>query len=297
MRAATDVHASLQVTRSHRASARGGCPLLGRSVHYHVRVSYITRAPSQRLAGIVERLWRVEDNHPTRAPEAICPDGRAEIIIHLGDAMEAQPRHLLVGQMETPIMVTATGRVKMLGARFTPTGLHRVLPMSQDRLVGQIVPLDSVWDAWTRCTVDQVAGAGDAQRELRVFEHAIELLVPDLTEPSSDRGVELAVRAMRTHGQPLPADRLAKAAGVSRRQFERRFREHVGLGPNLFGRIVRFQHAFAALGHEPGAMLAARLGYVDQAHLIHEVRRFSGRTPTLLAEAEGLTTFFANATS
>jgi hypothetical protein len=61
----------------------------------------------------------------------------------------------------------------------------------------------------------------------------------------------------------------------------------------LFGRIVRFQRAFSALGFECGAAIAARYGFADPAHLVHEIRRFAGQPPTALAEASGLTAFFA----
>jgi AraC-like DNA-binding protein len=249
----------------------------------------MTRRPSPRLAGIVERLWRVEEGPSPSSPETICPDGCPEVVFHLGDPMREQPRHLLVGQMHAPMTVLPTGRVAMLGARFTPAGLYRLLPVAQDRLLGHIIALDAVWNGRTRRTADAIASAGNPDREMDAFERALEQLV---TDAPADRGIEMAVRRMRLRGGPLSSDSAAAACGLSRRQFERRFREQVGLSPHMFGRIVRFQEAFARLGHESGAALAARLGFVDQAHLVREVRRFSARTPTLLAEAEGLTTFF-----
>jgi AraC-like DNA-binding protein len=257
-------------------------------------VSYITRTPSPRLSEVVERLWRVDDPTPAASGDAICPDGCAEIVIHLGDPMLAQPRHLLVGQMERAVTVRSTGRVTMVGARLTPAGLYRLLPLRQERLVDAIVPLDAVWNAWTRRTSEQIAAVSEPAGQLATFERALEDLLPDIGR-QRDRSVSFAVRCMRARGGPLAVDRIAAAAGISRRQLERRFREQVGLSPNLFGRIIRFQRAFAAVGHEPGAALAARLGFVDQAHLVREVRRFSGQTPTLLADADGLTAFFANA--
>jgi AraC-like DNA-binding protein len=275
-------------------ACRSRVPAFGTNLHYDVRVSYIARRPSSRLKGVVERLWRVEDACPTRAVETICPDGCAEIVIHLADPMRGQSRHLLVGQMDAPIDVMPSGCVKMVGARFTPTGLHRLLPMPQNRLVGEVLPLDAVWNAWTRNTADDVASAGNPELELRAFERALESLLPDDEGERPDRAIEMALHAMRARGRPIRLDRLAQASSMSRRQFERRFRDRVGLSPNLYGRIVRFQHAFAALGHESGASVAARLGFADQAHLVREVRRFSGQTPTLLADAGGLTCFFAN---
>jgi transcriptional regulator GlxA family with amidase domain len=101
-----------------------------------------------------------------------------------------------------------------------------------------------------------------------------------------------AIALLDVTGGQASIDALAHGHGLSRRQFERRFREQVGLSPRLFGRIVRFQRAFGALGFERGAAIAARYGFADQAHLVHEIRRFAGQPPTALAEASGLTAFF-----
>jgi hypothetical protein len=50
------------------------------------------RAPSPRLAGMVERLWRVEDTAAAAQAETICPDDQPEIDIHLGRSDAASTR-------------------------------------------------------------------------------------------------------------------------------------------------------------------------------------------------------------
>ena len=260
-------------------------------------MSYVTRRPGSRLRGIADRLWHVEAT-ASNDGETICPDGRTEIVLHLGAPMRersdgvdrAQPQHLLVGQMDRPVTIVSTGSLCMVGARLQPSALHRMLPVPQDRLVGQIVDLESIWGAWTRETVERVAATADPHSALDSFERALESLVP--SDGPSDPHIATAVERLERSGGNASIARLADDSGLGRRQFERRFREHVGLPPRLFGRIVRFQRAFHALGHEGGAAIAARCGYADQAHLVREVRRFAGQTPTLLAEAEGLTAFF-----
>lgn len=263
-------------------------------------MSYIARQPTGRLLGIVDRVWRVEDAHPSFAPETICPDGRTEIILHLGDPMlqlvngarHSQPRHLLVAQMDGPVKIVPTGRVRMVGARFVTGALHRVLPMPQDRLAGKILDLEAVWQRWARRAAEQVEPAASPEAELDVFEQALVELVSNDVCADRDAAVDAAIARLRMTGGQASIERLAHDAAMSRRQFERRFREHVGLPPRLFGRIVKFQRAFQALGLESGATIAARCGYADQAHLVREIRRFAGQTPTVLAEAEGLTAFF-----
>jgi AraC-like DNA-binding protein len=234
-----------------------------------------------------------------RTPEAICPDGHTEIILHLGDPMlehtdgglTPQARHLLVTQMDRPVTIVPSGRMAMVGARLTAGALHRLLPMAQDRLAGQILDLDTIWRQWTRQTFEQLSAA-EPDGVLDIFEKALEAIVPADSASDVDRALGSAVAWLQASGGRVPIERLAHQVGVSRRQFERRFREHVGLSPRLFGRIVRFQRAFHMLGRESGAAIAAQCGFADQAHLVREVRRFAGVTPTLLAEAEGMTAFF-----
>jgi AraC-like DNA-binding protein len=266
-------------------------------------MQYAERRPVGRLRGIVDRLWLVDDATPSHDPELICPDGRPEIIVHLGDPMREfsrsgyrlQPRHLLVGQMASPIAVVATGRVAMAGARLNPDALFRLLPVSQDTLAGQVIDLASVWSRWTRITAEHLDEARTPEARLSALEERLEELLPPC-DACANGSMRVAVTRLQATGGRASIAILARDMGISRRQFERRFREQVGLPPRLFGRIVKFQRAFHALGYERGAAVAAECGYADQAHLVREIRRFAGQTPTMLAEANGLTAFFREST-
>lgn len=76
---------------------------------------------------------------------------------------------------------------------------------------------------------------------------------------------------------------LAARVGLSVRQLERVFGEHVGLTPKVYLRILRFQQVLAAL-REGGrstswAELAISHGYYDQSHFIGDFTRFVGVAP------------------
>jgi AraC-like DNA-binding protein len=68
--------------------------------------------------------------------------------------------------------------------------------------------------------------------------------------------------------------------------FYRTFKKHVGTGPKQFGEIMRYFRFVGSLltgaGNDPQALLAALLGYYDQAHADKEFKRFTGVTPTSL---------------
>jgi AraC-like DNA-binding protein len=77
---------------------------------------------------------------------------------------------------------------------------------------------------------------------------------------------------------------LATDLGWSRKRLIGRFREHVGVAPKLYGRLLRFQAAVETLRSATDdlafAELALACGYYDQSHLYRDFRAFAGATPT-----------------
>ena len=258
-----------------------------------------------RLEPFIEQIWYLEDpsaGAPDRPapPTPIFPDGRMEIVMQLGaavtevraDGLHVQPRAMLVGHTIDTVAVAPTGAMATLGVSFKPAGASAWLAWPQDEMAGRIVELDAAWPAFVRRIADRAAAARDDEARFDAVERVLLDLVPDDAAP--DPAVAATVdRLRRTCGRASIVG-MARAAGISRRQLERRFAGSVGLSPRLYGRIVRFQHVLRHVGRVRGAELAARCGYADQAHLIREVRRFTGQTPGALEAIEQpMTEFFA----
>ena len=82
-------------------------------------------------------------------------------------------------------------------------------------------------------------------------------------------------------GARIPA--MAGRAGLSLRQFERRFVQQVGVGPKLFARMARFEAALDRMARLPQGSwteVAHHFGYYDEMHMVHDFSRFTGETPT-----------------
>jgi AraC-like DNA-binding protein len=63
------------------------------------------------------------------------------------------------------------------------------------------------------------------------------------------------------------------------------FREHIGLAPKMFARVMRFGRAVERLrrrGHGSLTELALDCGYYDQSHFDRDFRAFAGVNPTEL---------------
>jgi AraC-like DNA-binding protein len=90
-------------------------------------------------------------------------------------------------------------------------------------------------------------------------------------------------RLYTTHGH-IRMSALAADCGLSLRQFERRFKQCIGVSPKKFACLLRFEALLHTLIHEPASSLAhvaSQLGYQDQAHIIHEFKLWMGCTPTV----------------
>jgi len=76
---------------------------------------------------------------------------------------------------------------------------------------------------------------------------------------------------------------LADRAGLSLRQFERRFTRQVGMSPKLFARIARFEATLDRMARLRGISwteVAHHFGYYDHMHMVHEFAELTGETPT-----------------
>jgi AraC-like DNA-binding protein len=82
-------------------------------------------------------------------------------------------------------------------------------------------------------------------------------------------------------------DSLAHLACLSFRQFERKFRDRVGISPKLFSRIIRFNRAFEIKDKNQELNwldIAFICGYADYQHMVKDFKQFVGVTPTVLIE-------------
>jgi len=94
---------------------------------------------------------------------------------------------------------------------------------------------------------------------------------------------------LQAQSQAYSLEYLAQQACLSYRQFERKFRDRMGVSPKLFARLVRFNKAQALKEKSPTydwLTVALACGYADYQHLAKDFKQFAGVTPaTFLREA------------
>jgi AraC-like DNA-binding protein len=243
-------------------------------------VQYVETRPSADLAADVHCFWELDGIDDAQA-EPIFPDGRVEIVMHLGTrpwrvgATASQPDLMVVGQMTAAVRLQQTAGMHAIGIRFTPTGARKWLGAPLIECTDKIQGFDQVDVRVAAAIRDAVHDSGTLQPSLKALESALrQTRKPRWSAPAA---VEHAVQVALDRKGRVRVETLASSARLGIRQLERQFLDTVGLSPKRFIKTARFQHALQLLREDiPPAEVAVACGFADQAHLAREFRSVAG---------------------
>jgi AraC-like DNA-binding protein len=221
----------------------------------------------------VSAYWTVELRGGSHVIRTL-PDACIDLTIDLSKA----PRAYLAGPQRRAKNRHLRGDVHLVAARLLP-GSARLLGARIEVLDEDWTPLGQfVKPSEVRRLETKMGRASNTSERIGVLES---FLVDKLLNHMVDVRLTRALHLIYEAEGDVSVSRLAGATKVSLRTLVRLFETWVGLSPKRFVRVVRFQSALRALdGPATGADLAARLGYADQAHFIHDVKELFGATPS-----------------
>ncbi len=100
-----------------------------------------------------------------------------------------------------------------------------------------------------------------------------------------DRLIEESLRIIQDNVGRVSVKYLLECLNISERQFEKRFSQTVGLSPQFYMRVKRFNEAIRLMQtrqFERLTDLAHHLNFYDQSHFVREIKALSGVTPKSL---------------
>jgi methylphosphotriester-DNA--protein-cysteine methyltransferase len=243
--------------------------------------SYVERPPAAALAGFVSSTW-VQHIAPGAAPyvHRNIPNGGVELLCRLGSVPQ------LAGPLTRARVESLAPGSIVVGLRFHPGAATPVLGMPASELVDLMVDANAVWGREVAAVGERMADAASAQRAAALLQQIVADRLADAARP--DPVVAEAVRRLMPW-QARHVTSLASSLATSERSFRRQCRATIGVGPKALQRMLRFQGFLARVqyavsqGRRPAAdglaLLAADVGYTDQAHLTRECVRLAGVTP------------------
>ncbi len=241
----------------------------------------------RHLSGAVESIWHFDGVLPA-AREWHLPNGLVELVVHFGErfqfvrggARERCPVACVTGLQTGPTLVESLiPTACVLGVRLHPWGAHALFGAPAAESTGRLISLDDLVGRAARELVDRLFDLPDAESRVRgaadwVWGRIVR------SESADPLVVWSATVIERMHGTIAIAD-LQQRSGVSKRRLVQRFREHIGVTPKAYARIVRLRRALTLLhdGTLALADVAVAAGYYDQPHMNLEFRELVGCAP------------------
>jgi AraC-like DNA-binding protein len=195
------------------------------------------------------------------------------------------PSAAVVGPRRQGVWLRFKGMIDQVNISFFPGTAGAFTGMSMPEIVGRMASPDEVWPRDFREAVAELEPLSAEHRIGRLTDLLMARLEPRREPPAQ---VREAVRLIRMCRGRVAVRRLADQVHLSVSQLERSFTRHVGVNPKLLARQTRVcaLAAEALTPASPGwALLAAKYGYSDQAHLAREFRELIGLTPSRFASA------------
>jgi AraC-like DNA-binding protein len=246
------------------------------------------RPAGPALSRWVESLWHHEQHGRPGTCVAELPSG----VMHLAIRLVPEPVRLVDpasgAQTELGHAVLAGARDQAyfrqvpahgitVGAQLRAGAARALFGIDAGDLAGRHLPLAAVIGAEAGRWRERLLAQPRPAARLAMLERA--LLGRHRRELEPDPVVVAALAAF-AHGHDVAA--VVAKAGCSHRHFIARFVRAVGLRPQRWRQVRRFQRLLEAARRAPAASwsdLALAAGYADQAHASREFRRLARMTP------------------
>lgn len=189
-------------------------------------------------------------------------------------------RSTLVGQ-HTVLQHRQVGkRFLSIQVVFQPTALYRLTGMGLQEFENSYADAKDVFGEVTDLVNEQLFEAKSYVEMIKVVERFLISLVRKARKDK--RSIDLATNVMLYEEERFNVDSFLQQSHLSHRQFDRLFKERVGISPKLFLQIIRFDKAFRMKNRFPEKdwlAIALHCGYHDYQHLVRDYKAFTGYTP------------------
>lgn len=261
--------------------------------------------PDQLLKPFVECYFAWESKVPLDKEMVIesPPNGFCSIVINSGDPYILQnkkyerlqvPQQFVSGQAIYSYKLFLNGSIEMVGVVFKPAALSTFWGLDGFLFVEERIDLFKVLNQeYVKKFVERIKNAVGVVEKIKALEEFL-LHHFKLTKPEPDY-IDRAANTIVEKWGMLHVQQLVKESCMSRRTFERRFFQKVGLSPKYYARIRRIGYVcslFIGKKKVNWPEIFYEAGFYDQAHFIKDFEEFTGRTPQqYLAENTELANF------
>ncbi|OZB96053.1 helix-turn-helix domain-containing protein [Paenibacillus sp. XY044] len=224
--------------------------------------------------------FSVPSGHSGRCP--VLPGGHVDFLFPAGGSPSDS---FILGSVLCRREVPFRPGTLYFGVRLLPVSLAPTLNIPLKELPDRSTPLTRALSI-PPCWAQQIQAEGASfHRRISAFHSGLRQLLHSAARSaaSAPQNFYRAIRLIfHSHGNISIAE-LSAAMSCSTRSFRSLFETYIGLSPKLFCQIIRYQSAVGRLLHPSRTAfndIISEYGYYDQAHFIHEFKKFSCECPT-----------------
>lgn len=249
-------------------------------------------APVRALRMYVREYVGWSDRSRTPARRRELPSGNVPLIINFGSRVRERKAFsdhwseygtFTAGLHEAFTVVESAGPNLGIQVNFTAIGARLFYDRPLADFTNRTVELADIFGRSAGRFIEQLEDAASWEMRFNILDREIASRITSARQPA--RAVTWAWEELvKTGGRARITD-LVREVGWSERHFVVQFRDHVGVAPKAFARILRFARAVRVLTNHPApdlADVAQACGYYDQAHFTRDFRAFAGTTPSAL---------------
>ena len=190
------------------------------------------------------------------------------------------PGFFISGQALKNYILHINGEIGVIGVALKPGALHHITGIPMYGLTDERLDFTDVWP-------DDYAGLASQLSARNTHQSKVNEIEAFLLQKTSEavfgsKAIRYAANEIFESKGQIDLVNLIQEVYMSRRTFERKFLEEVGLSPKTYVKIRRFGYTCSLMaGHREVDFMEVlhRGGYYDQSHFIKDFKYFAGRTP------------------
>jgi AraC-like DNA-binding protein len=219
---------------------------------------------------------------------AFYPRGFELTNVYAQNTCVIKPRSVMSGQYTSRIDRSSISKeFIMIQVVFKPGALHKLTGIPAYELVNNHFDLEDIFYKEVRETNERLSSCEAYEDMFNIVEAFLFLLITKQKIQNLPADEVFPLIANQPHRYSLKW--LASQACLSPRQFERKAQQYVGVSPQLFARIGRFNRSYEMKEKEKALdwlSIAVACGYHDYQHLAKDYLAFAANTPNQLFNAE-----------
>lgn len=246
--------------------------------------------PSDILKPYIKNYWTCR--HPADTLEVMYPSGCVELCIdisdcstirHRGNQAMKVPNLEVLGHWTIPTVAAINKGNTCLITRFHPFASSLFFPNPAYDFTNELIDLRDIFNRESADFYDRLMEQPTIEQKIGVLEaFLVQRLNRNKRNNNKLKLVECLCNDIYREGKPFSIENLSARYGFSERYIQKLFIDWVGLTPQRFFAVRRFNKSLELIrtSAESLTSIAFECGYYDQAHFIREFKSYTGLTPT-----------------